>query len=101
MFEAQNSMQVVERALKMLGRLTSRRNNMIFGFQGSEALELSIYRNQLLHWFVSESLIAVAVARNLPIPLPRAHHEQHIEVTMEMEEILSNPQSGAFPKSKL
>jgi glycerol-3-phosphate O-acyltransferase len=60
-FHSRKSSEVVEQALKVLGRLTRRRNNVIFGYQNLETLELSIYRNQLLHWFVSEAVVAVAL----------------------------------------
>lgn len=53
---------VVDRALKVLSKLISEQHSIVFGFRNITSLELSFYRNQLLHIFISESLMAIAMA---------------------------------------
>lgn len=62
-FQIKSMALAVEKSLAVLGKVTKRRNDIIFGFQEVHSLELSIYRNQMIHWFVSEALIAVALVR--------------------------------------
>jgi len=53
---------VVENALKVLSRLVTRTNDIIFDYRMKASLELGFYRNQILHHFVKEGLVTCALA---------------------------------------
>ena len=52
---------MVDRALKVLSKLVQQQHSIVFGFRGQTALELTFYRNQLLHIFVSEALMCLSL----------------------------------------
>jgi hypothetical protein len=53
---------VVDRALKVLQKLLSEQHGIVYGFRNVTSLELSFYRNQLVHLFIQESIVCVAMA---------------------------------------
>lgn len=61
MIESQSLPLVVDGALKMLGRLVTNRNGVLFGYWHMESLELGIYRNAVIHWWASEAIVAAAL----------------------------------------
>jgi len=63
---------VVERALSVLSKLIQQQHGIVYGFRNYTALELSIYRNQLLHLFIAEAMVCVAMAAEYNDAITRA-----------------------------
>lgn len=61
-FHVEPMAAIVDRALKVLGKLLQEQHSIVYGTRNITSLELSIYRNQLLHFFVNESLMCVSMA---------------------------------------
>lgn len=64
-FDIESIGRIVDRTLVMLSSMIKIKNNIVHSFRNRESLELSIYRNQLIHWFASESLMIVAMSAEL------------------------------------
>jgi len=62
LFEVESVPSIVDRTLKVLSKLISDQHGIVFGYRQITSLELSIYRNQLIHFFVAESIMCVAMA---------------------------------------
>lgn len=56
-FNTATSAAIVSRALQVLAKLVQQHNSIIYGYRQITSLELSFYRNQLLHFFLAESLV--------------------------------------------
>jgi glycerol-3-phosphate O-acyltransferase len=85
-FATEKTPVIVERALRVLGKLVQRQNNVLYGFKHVESLELSYYRNQLLHFFISEALVCIALAAEFK----EAHEIGQVPLAISTEKLLQS-----------